>query len=218
MLKVYLIRHAESEGNVNNHLIGGQSNHFKLTERGEKQAKLLGERLVRESVQFDQVYASTAVRARETARFACKGIGISVDQIRHTENLLELSQGEWEGQIRKNIYTPERLKKIRSNGYHFKAPGGESPFEVETRMFEWFESACKNWDEENPMSIAAFSHGFAIKALTCKIMNVDPSMSWRTIIHNTAITCFQYRKETWYAERINDFGHLAGLEFVDHYG
>ena len=218
MLKIYLIRHAESEGNVNNHLIGGQSNHFKLTERGEKQAKLLGERLAKEAIRFDEVFASTAVRARETARFACEATGIPIDQIQYSESLLELSQGEWEGQIREKIYTPERLKKIRSNGYHFKAPGGESPFEVETRMYEWFEQAWKSWNGEASMNIAAFSHGFAIKALTCKVMKIDPSMSWRTIIHNTAISCFQFRRETWYAERINDYAHLAGMEFVDHYG
>lgn len=57
----------------------------------------------------------------------------------YDEDLEELSQGDWEGQLRTEIYTPRQLQKINSNNYTFKAPNGESQEEVENRMFDFIQ-------------------------------------------------------------------------------
>jgi probable phosphoglycerate mutase len=218
MTTIHLIRHAESQGNVNHHLIGGQSNHFPLTKRGEAQARKLGERLLREGYQFDQVYASPAVRARETARITCSFLGMDLTTIAYTPQLLELSQGEWEGLDRKTIYTPERRKEVHADPLHFRAPGGESQHEVANRMEAWLQEAIAAGDPEQDQTIAAFTHGFAIKTLFARVLQASPSITHNIITHNTSITTLQIRRSRWLFERLNDYQHLHGTEFIDHYG
>lgn len=218
MISVYFIRHAESMGNVNNHIIGGRSNHYPLSKRGEIQARLLGERLLKEEIRFDHIFSSVAVRARETARIACGVSEQPSDNIVMSEDLVELSQGEWEGKIRKEYYTQEMKSALFADPHNFKPPGGESQLDVENRMFSWLQQTLNTM--ENPsgdLSIAAFSHGFAIKSLLRKILDSSPKMTYRTIIHNTSITGIRIKDERWMVERINDFSHLAGTEIIDHY-
>lgn len=218
MINIYLIRHAESMGNVNHHLIGGQSNHYPLSDRGEAQAHLLGKRLKKEGITFDQVYASIAVRAQQTCQISCGHMGFDWDKVQHTDEIVELSQGDWEGKVRKEIYTSERRAEIVSNSYHFKAPGGESQKEVCDRMENWLHKAVEGLDPTKHHSIAGYSHGFAIKCLVKRLMDSDPLMTFRTIIHNTSLTCFQFNGKNWLLERVNDHSHIVGSDFIGHYG
>ena len=43
-----------------------------------------------------------------------------------SEELLELSQGTWEGAGRAECYTPQVLEEIKRDPWNFAAPGGES--------------------------------------------------------------------------------------------
>ncbi len=217
MLTVFLIRHAESIGNINFHLIGGQSNHFPLSEQGEVQAHLLGERLAREGHRFDAIYSSTAVRTQATAKIACSYLS-EVPPLALRPELLELSQGEWEGKVRKDIYTPECLALVRSDAYDFRPPQGESQRDVEFRMYQWLSELKTRYGEAtSPVSVAAFSHGFAIKSLLRGIFHFSPNMTYRTMIHNTSITGLYLQGGVWYVERVNDFQHIVGTPFIDHY-
>lgn len=217
MLSVYLFRHAESEGNVKHHLIGGQSNHYPLTGTGENQSKLLGKRLKTEQHQFEALYSSTAVRTQATAAIATSFLG-STPELQLRPELLELSQGEWEGQIREDIYTPERLSVVRSDPYDFRPPGGESHRDVETRMYHWLDEIVEKYDRpDKHISIGAFTHGFAIKTLVRGILQSSPIMTYRTIIHNTSITVLYRENDMWFIDRVNDYQHIMGTDFVGHY-
>ncbi|MDX2249623.1 MAG: histidine phosphatase family protein [Bacteroidia bacterium] len=217
MITVYFFRHAESMGNVNNHLIGGRSNHFPLSDRGYHQANLLGERLSKENLSFDFVYSSIAVRAKETARIACEKTGFDPVKILFSEDLVELSQGEWEGKNREEYYTPEVRVLLKADPYNFKPPGGESQREVENRMYAWMETTVRGLEPGQNLNLGVFSHGFAIKSLVRKILDFSPNMTFYTIVHNTSITCLQFHKSRWLVERVNDFAHLAGTEIIGHY-
>ena len=87
MLDLYLIRHAESDMNNSNHLIGGRSNDTPLTKRGMSQAKLLGWRLKSDGIQFDKVYSSTALRANTTAQIVSGIVGYQLEKIVLSEQL-----------------------------------------------------------------------------------------------------------------------------------
>ena len=217
MLDIFLIRHAESQGNVNRHLIGGRSDHFLLTDQGEIQAKKLGERLVEENLQFDEVFSSIAVRAHETARIVCKELSIPQQDIQLDERLVELSQGNWEGQVRSEILTPDMRATIAQNPWKFQPPGGESVKDVEERMYAWL------WEnlQKMPASgtrIAVFSHGMAIKSLFRKLTDATYDLPRNTVIHNTAITRLMFNDPYWLIDRLNDHAHLIGMNFVPHYG
>ncbi len=82
MLELYFIRHGECEMNLAEPAyFGGRSNSSPLTEKGVRQAELLGERFVKENWSFDEIYASPAVRAKDTAVISCSKIGVGLDRI-----------------------------------------------------------------------------------------------------------------------------------------
>jgi phosphohistidine phosphatase len=68
--QLWLLRHGEAEphGSV-------PDDDRRLTERGEEQSRTAGRALAALDVVFQAVYTSPKVRARETARLACEGLG-----------------------------------------------------------------------------------------------------------------------------------------------
>jgi len=218
MIHIFFIRHAESLGNVNHHLIGGQSNHLPLSERGIEQAHRLARRFKTEGLHFDQVWSSTALRARHTAEIVCNQLPIQEGSpIQLSDQILEMSQGEWEGLLRSEIYTPERIQQVVENPLTFKPPGGESKLEVEQRMYDWLLGVLHQAEEEQMPKLAVFSHGLAIKCLLRKLLKADPNSFFRTQIHNTSLTCLKYKAGEWWLDRLNDYGHLAGMDMIEYY-
>lgn len=207
MLDIYLIRHAESTGNVQSHIVGGRSNHLLLTEKGEKQAIVLGKWLAKKGIFFDRVFASVAIRAKETARLVCQEINLPTAEIYIEEDLVELCQGDWTGRLREEVYTEAALKAIQDDPWNFKAPGGESQKEVEERVYDWFEMNILPLFEQN-LKIAIFSHGVAIKCLFRKIAGANPAITYRLAIENTSVTQYLFDERGWHVRRLNDFGHL----------
>jgi hypothetical protein len=95
-VRILLIRHAESEANLRKGEIGGRQNSVSLSAAGVEQAKLLGSRLRAEHKRIDEVHASVATRATETARLACAEAGFPSERIIPQEQVVEQSQGSWE--------------------------------------------------------------------------------------------------------------------------
>lgn len=204
MINLYMIRHAESEGNVNLDIIGGRSNHLHLTLRGRKQALNLFARLIMERIKFDKIYCSPALRTIETAAISGNGC----EEAFIDEDIQELDQGEWTGGKRSEIYTPATLELINRDNWNFKAPGGESQREVAERMMKkrdeitsLFSGNGKNYN------LGMYTHGGAIKYLLAEMENSDRRIAWKRPIENTSITQLRYDGK-WEIVRINDYSHL----------
>ena len=90
MTKIYLVRHAEAEGNLYR-LVQG---HFDgvITKRGYEQIRALRRRF--EGVQIDAVYSSDLFRARTTARAVSEPRGLEIGL---RKDLREMNLGWWEG-------------------------------------------------------------------------------------------------------------------------
>lgn len=67
-------------------------------------------------------------------------LDIPRESIELTEAVQELSQGQWEGRNRSEIYTPALVPIINSTQPDFRAPGGESQRQVEFRMMEFLNN------------------------------------------------------------------------------
>jgi broad specificity phosphatase PhoE len=91
--QLYLIRHGEAVANVEP-IIGGMRGDAGLTDRGREQAHLLEQRLRREKLRADQLYASTLPRAWETAGYVARALRLSVQP---AEELHELRPGDADG-------------------------------------------------------------------------------------------------------------------------
>jgi broad specificity phosphatase PhoE len=122
-LSVTILRHAETEWNVRGMLQGSMDS--PLTERGEEQARLCGERLQRQL--FTTCYTSPLPRARRTAELVLR----RMDQpppIEEEDRLRERAFGDWEGLRWPDIQErfPEEVAKSKSDADYEIAGGGES--------------------------------------------------------------------------------------------
>lgn len=210
MLKIVFIRHAESAVNaLEVPIVGGQSNEAPITEKGQKQAVLLGERLAKEAYHFDQIVSSSAVRTQQTAKIALEKANIDASNIVLSDALLELSQGDWEGCLRTEIYTPEVINQINVDNWNFKAPNGESQRDVETRVVDWILKHILDPYKGEDKTIAIFGHGIAIKCFLRWMLGYEARMTHKIWIENTSLTICKYNKEKgWFLEGMNDYSHL----------
>ena len=96
MIKLYLVRHGETDGNVQQWYQG--STDVPLNARGIAQAKCLSQFL--KQVHFDGIYSSTLQRARLTAELVAKPHGL---QVHAYDELREINFGVWEGHTYKEI-------------------------------------------------------------------------------------------------------------------
>ena len=110
MTKVYLIRHAEAEGNyyrrIQGHWDGG------ITARGHKQIAALAERM--KDVHLDALYSSDLTRTMLTAGAVQKYHDLP---LRTDKRLREVYMGRWEGTSwgDASYYEPEQYHAFSSN-------------------------------------------------------------------------------------------------------
>src|SRR5207245_5045690 len=117
---VYLARHGETAWSLSGQHTGLTD--LPLTERGERNARSLGERL--KGLAFARVLTSPLQRAVRTCELAGFGAEAEVDR-----DLLEWDYGQYEGRRSADI------RKERPDWQLFRdgCPGGESPDQVGTR-------------------------------------------------------------------------------------
>ncbi|MCP4438737.1 MAG: histidine phosphatase family protein [Aureispira sp.] len=208
MLKLYFIRHAQGKNNVNPNIISGHSKAVLLTAKGRKQARALGKRLDTQNVKFDEVYCSPTTRTKETAELACGFIRIFPKTIQYSDELIEVSKGDWEGKHRAVIYTPEVKEAMQADPYGFCPPNGENMEMVEKRVYEWIETTLLPKADQN-LKIGIFTHSFVIKSVFRKLMKADRRTALNITINNTSITRFNYDSaKGWILDHLNDDGHL----------
>lgn len=92
MRYIYFARHGQTIWNVQNKICGATD--IELTEKGYEQAKALGQRIINEKIEIDEILYSPLIRAAETARIVSEITGIPMT----VENRLkEQCFGKYEG-------------------------------------------------------------------------------------------------------------------------
>jgi probable phosphoglycerate mutase len=117
---IYLARHGETAWSLTGQHTGLTD--LPLTERGEQNARALGERLV--GLDFGAVFTSPLQRVARTCELAGFGAVAEVDR-----DLLEWNYGQYEGRRTTEIHAERRDWQLFRDG----CPGGESPDEVGAR-------------------------------------------------------------------------------------
>lgn len=185
-LDILIIRHAETPYNATRDTIGGRTNSLPLSGHGERQALECGLAIARQNAAMglpvDAIYCSPAVRTRRTLELIregapyLKGVPAFYD-----ERLLELSRGEWEGLPAAQIITPWMKERMNADNWHFKAPGGESQWEVEQRMLSILSEILRKHPSGRILIIA---HGNAIRCLLRGITGNDPKYTHGIAVEN----------------------------------
>lgn len=123
-MKIYLVRHGQSEGNVKNLWYG--SSDLPLTDLGREQARLAGQKL--RDVPFSACYSSPLSRAHHTAQLVMEGRS---EPLHIVPDLREQHMGLFEPKTVEEIRAedPDFFRALMADWVHLTPPEGE-PFDT----------------------------------------------------------------------------------------
>ena len=201
MTKIYLVRHAEAEGNLYR-VVHGQYNSI-ITPRGYRQLACLRQRFLESPL--DAVYCSDLFRTTVTATALSVPKGLA---LRPLPLLREVAVGAWEGRT-----WAELAREEPEMNYNFnKAPdlwhveGSETFDVVRDRML----SAIRQIAAENPgKTVAAASHGAALRTLLGTLQGLSLREIGQTgHCDNTAVSLLEAEGDEIRVVFRDDAGHL----------
>ncbi len=154
---IYLVRHAESEGNIGRRCHGQYDS--LLTRRGRKQAEVVGEHF--RTVPLDAVYSSDLSRARHTAMAIAAPHNLPVQERRA---LREIDMGLWEDKAWAElpINDPATYDTWCNRPWLCRAPGGETIMEAGARSLDEMRRIAR---ENDGKTLVVVSHGSAIRGI-----------------------------------------------------
>ena len=136
-MKLYFVRHGESEANILR-VISNRESPLGLTERGRQQALTLAERL--KDIPFTAIYSSPILRARETAEILSRSFHLGYQV---TEALREYDCGILEDKSDEaswRLHT-EIAEDWTLHHNHLRKPeGGESYLDIQDRFLPFIEA------------------------------------------------------------------------------
>jgi broad specificity phosphatase PhoE len=155
--EVYLARHGETAWTLS-HQHTGRSD-IPLTERGERNARSLGERL--RGMRFVQVLSSPLSRARRTAELAGFEAVVELEP-----DLMEWDYGDYEGK------TTDEIRREQPDWCLFRdgCPGGESVAAAGARA-DRIIARLRNIDGRGVL----FGHGHFFRVVTARWLELPPS-------------------------------------------
>ena len=201
--KIYLIRHAEAEGNLYRRSQGQYNSN--VTPLGRVQLSALAERF--RDVPLDALWSSDLYRTQTTAAAVRKyhpELALNLDS-----RLREIDVGVWEdlpwGNIARDY--PEQMEFFSHDPARWSVPGGELYEAVQARM----RTVVLELAEKYPGgSVAVVSHGLAVRSLLCLLFGI-PSNEIDRLPYgdNTSVTLLTAEDGELAVEWYNDASHLA---------
>jgi len=152
---IYLARHGETEWSLSGQHTGLTD--LPLTERGERNARQLGERL--KELTFAKVFSSPLRRATRSCELAGFGSLAEIDR-----DLLEWNYGEYEGRRTVEILADRPGWQL----FHDGCPGGESPDQVGARA----DRVVKRVRAVNG-DVLLFSSGHFLRVLAARWLGLE---------------------------------------------
>jgi probable phosphoglycerate mutase len=175
---VYLARHGETAWSLTGQYTGLTD--LPLTERGERNARQLGERL--RGLTFAKVYTSPLQRARRTCELAGFGAVAEVDP-----DLVEWDYGQYEGRRTAEIRAERPGWLLFRDG----CPGGESPAQASARA-DRVVSRVRAVQGD----VLLFSSGHFIRVLATRWIGLEVTDNARRFMLSTAsLSAVSYENE-----------------------
>ena len=196
MTTIYLVRHAEAEGNVYRRIQGQYDS--RVTPRGLLQLQALAGRFA--SVPLDAVYDSGLYRTRLTARAIAEGKDLAP---RSDPRFLEINMGPWEdlpfGWV--ELTDPEKLNRFSYHPELWELDGAETVQAVSDRCVAGLKDLARRHDGQ---SIAIATHGTALRTTLQRLFPGRASGH----ADNTAVTVLTWEDGVFYLKSLYDNSHL----------
>ena len=207
MTTIYLIRHAEAEGNLYR-IAQGQANSI-ITDRGERQIQALARRFA--DIPIDAVYASDLYRTCATASAIYKPKGLPLHRRR---DLREICVGVWEektwGEIARQ--DPAQLENFNHRLHLWHVEGAETPQAVQARLLAAVRDIAAANDGK---TVAVFSHGCAIRLLLAALQGIPLEELGKTPTgSNTAVSLLRAEGTRIQVVWRDDASHLTDPAFT----
>lgn len=171
---IYLARHGETAWSLSGQHTGLTD--LPLTERGERNARLLGHRL--SGLAFAKVFTSPLQRAVRTCELAGFGALAEVDR-----DLLEWNYGEYEGRRTAEILAERPGWQLFRDG----CPGGESPSQVGARA-DRIVRRMRAIESD----VLLFSSGHFLRVLTACWLGLEPAGGRYFLLGTASVSALSY--------------------------
>ena len=171
---IYLARHGETAWSLTGQHTGLTD--LPLTERGEQNARALGERLM--GLNFGKVFTSPLQRAARTCEMAGFGAVAEVDR-----DLVEWDYGQYEGRRTAEIHAKRPDWQLFRDG----CPGGESPDQVGARADRVLSRV-----RAVGADVLFFSSGHFLRVLAARWLGLAPAAGRYLLLSTASLSTLGY--------------------------
>jgi probable phosphoglycerate mutase len=177
IFSIYLARHGETAWSVTGQHTGVTD--LPLTERGERNAARLGERLA--GLVFATVLTSPLQRATRTCELAGFGAVAEVDR-----DLVEWNYGDYEGLRTSEIHEKRPDWQLFRDG----CPNGESPEQIGARA-----DRVVNRVRAVKGNVLIFSSGHFLRVLAARWLRLEPGAGKYLMLSTASLSALSYEHE-----------------------
>ncbi|HYM38151.1 MAG TPA: 2,3-bisphosphoglycerate-dependent phosphoglycerate mutase [Nitrospiraceae bacterium] len=166
MAKLVLLRHGESQWNLENRFTGWVD--VPLSPKGEQEARAAGQKL--SGTKFNRAYTSVLKRAIDTLAIVLEVIGQTGVPVEKDKALNERMYGELQGLNKAETAQKygEQQVKIWRRSYDVSPPGGESLKDTADRVLPYYERHIRPQILAG-QNILIAAHGNSLRALVMQL-------------------------------------------------
>ena len=203
MLKLFLIRHGETEWNRIGRLQGHSDTN--LSPEGLQQAQIFVKHLPFQHV--DAIYSSDLSRAVETAKVIADKFNLPVKKM---PILREMNYGIWEGRDIAELIeeSPKEFGKFFTDPERCHPPRGETFLECQARLMIGIREIIADHDNQN---VVVVSHGAAIRLIISAALDIPIHRLWAISQVNMAVNILRVENGDFTVELLNGTDHLRHL-------
>ena len=198
--RLYLIRHAQSQGNTGEDLTTGDPD---LTDVGLEQARRLGERLKTQKI--DRVYASPLRRTQQTASAIAEASGLEVLPKADLREV-ELGQADYDIRLLPEKERAKVARLIMSEGTWDAFPGSEGSEVARNRVRGVIREIVNDHPGERLVVVA---HAAFIQTFVSVVLGLQRDFVFYPF--NASITSVRAKDGRFVLWRLNDIAHLDGM-------
>jgi len=178
---IYLVRHGESEGNVNEEIYKTVPDYrVGLTAKGRKQAVQAGKNIEKNALSrvifSDEyqpkvtIYSSPWTRARETTQGIIKGLGKKFVIVRSYEDPRLREQG-WGNYKEDHLQRKINRERKAFGTFFYRMPHGESGADVYDRITTFIDTLYRDFDKHYSDINIIVTHGLTLKAFLTRFFH-----------------------------------------------
>jgi broad specificity phosphatase PhoE len=182
LTKLYLIRHGETEWNLEKRMQGHKDS--PLTLHDTQQAGWLAEAL--DGVQIDAIYSSTSGRAITTAEIVRKDRQID---ILASDIWKEMHLGEWEGRVAQELQLefPDQYDYFWHEPHRFEPIGGETFEQLRERVLPGLEVLL---EQHQGVTVCVVTHTVTLKIIMAYLDQLPLAALWNSTYLHPACLCY----------------------------